>query len=121
SVAASGLALRLGPPRCASTGRASRDTCTPSRHDALPISLLVEQGAEHILGAVLAPAVQVDVQAAPRAERHLAQRREGAAVGAVRSEEHTSELQSRDNLVCRPLLHDTNASSVYPAMSGTVS
>src|SRR5690606_41950132 len=28
----------------------------------------------------------------------------GAAGAAARSEEHTSELQSRENLVCRPLL-----------------
>src|SRR5690606_39822761 len=28
----------------------------------------------------------------------------GRARAAVRSEEHTSELQSRENLVCRPLL-----------------
>src|SRR3712207_7933895 len=28
----------------------------------------------------------------------------GSAVGGVRSEEHTSELQSRQYLVCRPLL-----------------
>src|SRR5690606_41801785 len=29
---------------------------------------------------------------------------------AFRSEEHTSELQSRENLVCRPLLDEKNAS-----------
>src|SRR5690606_40870384 len=28
----------------------------------------------------------------------------GSAGGRARSEEHTSELQSRENLVCRPLL-----------------
>src|SRR5690606_41089936 len=28
----------------------------------------------------------------------------GMGPGVVRSEEHTSELQSRENLVCRPLL-----------------
>src|SRR5690606_40433776 len=30
------------------------------------------------------------------------------SVGAVRSEEHTSELQSRENLVCRLLLEKKN-------------
>src|SRR5690606_39491050 len=30
----------------------------------------------------------------------------GAGVGAGGSEEHTSELQSRENLVCRPLLEN---------------
>src|SRR5690606_41041952 len=32
------------------------------------------------------------------------ERRDGATVRSVRSEEHTSELQSRENLVCRLLL-----------------
>ena len=41
--------------------------------------LLVEQRAERIV----APAVEVDVEAQARAERHLAQRRERAAVGTV--------------------------------------
>src|SRR5690606_10277934 len=42
--------------------------------------------------------------------RHLARlgRDGGASVGAVRSEEHTSELQSRENLVCRLLLEKKN-------------
>src|SRR5690606_41372307 len=32
----------------------------------------------------------------------------GASTGNVRSEEHTSELQSRENLVCRLLLEKKN-------------
>src|SRR5207244_11979894 len=56
---------------------------TLSLHDALPISLL---GAHH---AVALPTVL----------------RSGArASSAIRSEEHTSELQSPDHLVCRLLL-----------------
>src|SRR3712207_7088771 len=39
----------------------------------------------------------------PRAQRLLGQRERGQH-GAVRSEEHTSELQSRQYLVCRLLL-----------------
>src|SRR5690606_39630847 len=31
-----------------------------------------------------------------------------ASIGAIRSEEHTSELQSRENLVCRLLLEKKN-------------
>src|SRR3712207_7068606 len=38
-----------------------------------------------------------------QAQQHLQQRR-FAAAGAARSEEHTSELQSRQYLVCRLLL-----------------
>src|SRR5436309_14869628 len=34
--------------------------------------------------------------------------RPGAAAGRARSEEHTSELQSRENLVCRLLLEKKN-------------
>src|SRR5690606_40404988 len=34
----------------------------------------------------------------------IAAKIEGAPMGLVRSEEHTSELQSRENLVCRLLL-----------------
>src|SRR3712207_8988514 len=42
--------------------------------------------------------------AAARTEDHLAQARECVVVSARRSEEHTSELQSRQYLVCRLLL-----------------
>src|SRR3546814_3572752 len=45
--------------------------------------LLVEQRAAHVVGAVAAPAFERDVEPEVRAERHLAQRGEGAAVGAV--------------------------------------
>src|SRR5690606_41386669 len=70
-------------------------------HDALPIS---------------APRSRADLRVAPAAGRGVRRRHEGArgrrGVGRVedrapdrhRSEEHTSELQSRENLVCRLLL-----------------
>src|SRR5690606_40002396 len=35
------------------------------------------------------------------------------AMGVIRSEEHTSELQSRENLVCRLLLEKNNAMLFY--------
>src|SRR3546814_9534806 len=41
------------------------------------------QRAAHVVGAVAAPAFKRDVEPEVRAERHLAQRGEGAAVGAV--------------------------------------
>src|SRR3954466_16435288 len=41
------------------------------------------------------------------------------AVGARRSEEHTSELQSHDNLVCRLLLETTNSLKPPPPPSRT--
>src|SRR5207244_12854229 len=44
----------------------------------------------------------------PRQSRQLRQRRAFRAQPAVRSEEHTSELQSPDHLVCRLLLEKKN-------------
>src|SRR5690625_7030520 len=91
---------------------------TLSLHDALPI--FRRSGGEqrwlehplHPLGqarrkaaAPLHPA-QVTAAGHTGAEdrREDARGRDGAA---ARSEEHTSELQSRGQLVCRPLLHTT--------------
>src|SRR3989449_2269751 len=58
-------------------------------------------------GARAAPAVP-DGRALPASERrrarHAARRRQGADAPHDRSEEHTSELQSRLHLVCRLLL-----------------
>src|SRR5690606_41781474 len=82
---------------------------TLSLHDALPISMLEAPGG--VDGLVL----QIDLHAR---ERQLQGVQVGvrAAVGVgldpadrlgqpgTRSEEHTSELQSRENLVCRLLL-----------------
>src|SRR6266511_4457361 len=36
-----------------------------------------------------------------------------SSLAAVRSEEHTSELQSRENLVCRPLLEKKKKLQIY--------
>src|SRR2546430_7776809 len=38
-----------------------------------------------------------------------------AGAVAVRSEEHTSELQSQSNLVCRPLLEKKNTPPAHPS------
>src|SRR2546427_8703298 len=72
---------------------ATTEIYTLSLHDALPICSRV--------GAAVGPA----------ADRTAAGRRTGtdpdpgnAAAPALRSEEHTSELQSQSNLVCRLLL-----------------
>src|SRR5256885_2824578 len=42
------------------------------------------------------------------AKRYVAPLREGGSLPAIRSEEHTSELQSPCNLVCRLLLEKKN-------------
>src|SRR2546429_5510323 len=44
------------------------------------------------------------VQGSPRSARHAAANRRQRDAGVCRSEEHTSELQSRLHLVCRLLL-----------------
>src|SRR5215475_15888337 len=65
---------------------ATTEIYTLSLHDALPILLRVPPLERRLRF----PLVQVDVH-----QRHER---------VVRSEEHTSELQSRENLVCRLLL-----------------
>src|SRR5436305_2599422 len=76
-------ALRLYVPVFFYNDPATTDIYTLSLHDALPISF----------------AAPPDRREPP--ERH---RRPGAGQHRTRSEEHTSELQSRPHLVCRLLL-----------------
>src|SRR5690606_41884759 len=85
---------------------------TLSLHDALPIS----HRADRIAGGGLRRPLRrpvADGRRAPgaaAAQRQRLARPPGAAgaPGAGRSEEHTSELQSRENLVCRLLLEKKN-------------
>src|SRR5437868_10774615 len=75
------------------------DIYTLSLHDALPIYVQI----------VAQPGGQADVPAPPEI------RRAGGEVG--RSEEHTSELQSRFDLVCRLLLEKKNNIANQPSMN----
>src|SRR5262249_58948295 len=70
-----------------------------SLHDALPI-LTDERVVSHII------TIGEDITEWKSAEARFAQAEKLAAIGtlAARSEEHTSELQSLTNLVCRLLL-----------------
>src|SRR5690606_41339947 len=87
---------------------------TLSLHDALPIYhvlLAVHQAAAAVfLQGVRTSAAVVGVQAAMASREDFIDvllDRPGSAhppAGHLRSEEHTSELQSRENLVCRLLL-----------------
>src|SRR5690606_41630473 len=91
---------------------APTETSTLSLHDALPICALVSGATWH---GRRQRTVQVDRGFFPRLLLQYRPRRaqEAVAVGQlpglgpeqreVRSEEHTSELQSRENLVCRLL------------------
>src|SRR5688572_32683558 len=89
------------------SGAATPKTYTLSLHDALPISL-VRHGEGR--GAVQGPAPRV----APAVHQDGGLRRRGRALPAQgRSEEHTSELQSQSNLVCRLLLEKKNRTNIY--------
>src|SRR5690606_41145939 len=74
-----------------STATAATATYTLSLHDALPIC-----------GA--APLVIVEDELRRRQLLLMRDDRPRAVIHVERSEEHTSELQSRENLVCRLLL-----------------
>src|SRR2546427_7205931 len=76
---------------------ATTEIYTLSLHDALPISDLLEH-VERLLEIRLSLAREPHDQV--RRERHLRHR----VADLTRSEEHTSELQSQSNLVCRLLL-----------------
>src|SRR5439155_22055339 len=92
---------------------------TLSLHDALPICAVNEQGgdrgvdaareaADHPAGAdLLADATHLVLD-----DRR---RRPGASHPRARSEEHTSELQSRGHLVCRLLLEKKKYQPPQPA------
>src|SRR5437870_10967925 len=87
-------------------GTPARQFYTLSLHDALPISCLF------LLGAVRAEAQSESAK--PKTTLDAAEQKyvglwEGSfaahgSTGGYRSEEHTSELQSRGHLVCRLLL-----------------
>src|SRR5690606_40258065 len=80
-----------------------------SLHDALPIFLVADREAaaqlgRHVLGAhPFTGLVRIHHAQLLAAQRAAQDRRLALAQGG-RSEEHTSELQSRENVVCRLLL-----------------
>src|SRR5690606_40241722 len=85
---------------------------TLSLHDALPIYRRVRQRRAPPLQPRAGSGHAPRARRALRAQRRAAARRHRPDAGVVgrarqaqgRSEEHTSELQSRENLVCRLLL-----------------
>src|SRR5690606_42128202 len=75
---------------------------TLSLHDALPICRTDSFSSSE---ACVAPSRPIAFRPSPAGAAHLVTKPiEGIDPGARRSEEHTSELQSRENLVCRLLL-----------------
>src|SRR3712207_9404537 len=88
---------------------ATTEIYTLSLHDALPISGTVT--AQHLVlaGGQLGDLFRQAQQALPPVLRLEPRRRLGPGrLSAARSEEHTSELQSRQYLVCRLLLEKKN-------------
>src|SRR5256886_8358565 len=78
---------------------ATTEIYTLSLHDALPISAVLPLGTHRRPR----PRGRAPARARPRrADRH--RRRLARGQRPPRSEEHTSELQSQSNLVCRLLL-----------------
>src|SRR2546421_3430389 len=82
---------------------ATTEIYTLSLHDALPISFRI---GNDLLMNVAVRAADVDVRAGivRHQRRILATPQPGEILRWLRSEEHTSELQSRSDLVCRLLL-----------------
>src|SRR2546427_4804029 len=78
---------------------ATTEIYTLSLHDALPISQPTPHCIQRLVAgedAVVQPVTELFLQAAEVGH--------AVVVVAMRSEEHTSELQSQSNLVCRLLL-----------------
>src|SRR3712207_7938363 len=75
---------------CFFNDTATTEIYTLSLHDALPICRDAAQPGDQALALLL--------------QRHLGEAALGDVVAVHRSEEHTSELQSRQYLVCRLLL-----------------
>src|SRR5438105_5804021 len=87
--------------------------CHPlSLHDALPIS----QGQGNQSSAAQAGMSAPAVTAAASTQTQTAATVSAPAAGGRRSEEHTSELQSRVDLVCRLLLEKNNVHAAQPAL-----
>src|SRR3712207_8899268 len=98
---------------------ATTEIYTLSLHDALPISRQASQRNQaptrgHYRGV---RKLRDDASSFLKAEPGPAQKLRGTGLGPYRSEEHTSELQSRQYLVCRLLLEKKNFS--LPRNAGT--
>src|SRR2546421_3301489 len=85
---------------------ATTEIYTLSLHDALPISALDPGGAPARADRGRSSAAAADSSARRRSAA-------GLPAGRHRSEEHTSELQSRSDLVCRLLLEKKKKRIIY--------
>src|SRR5687768_17894520 len=83
---------------------ATTEIYTLSLHDALPIYSTIVSGEETPLTIDHTNSATIDMTEALAAEVQRRSPRDAAQLLGFRSEEHTSELQSRLHLVCRLLL-----------------
>src|SRR5690554_3218716 len=114
-----------------SSAPATTDIYTLSLHDALPI--LDRTGADHYQQAIITTRYDILNGTTLGADPFMQRSRQGKAIAQlfrrgeqlfsvaggrcgsnVRSEEHTSELQSRPHLVCRLLLRRPPTSTLFP-------
>src|SRR2546430_5120482 len=72
----------------------------PPRSTLFPYTTLFRSAAQHLPGNRVLPGFQLHAFL----QLHQRDRADEKGVGRDRSEEHTSELQSQSNLVCRLLL-----------------
>src|SRR3712207_7674307 len=93
---------------------ATTEIYTLSLHDALPIS----RGAFSAARRIGSDAERESVSRSSTSSWNAATRSSGA-VPAIRSEEHTSELQSRQYLVCRLLLEKKKTCRSPPGCAST--
>src|SRR5690606_39594662 len=88
-------------------GRAELDGATLAAMFRAAVQGIQERGkakpGDKTLIDALHPAAEAFAEAVERGDGLQAAAREMVAAAEKRSEEHTSELQSRENLVCRPL------------------
>src|SRR3712207_8467246 len=88
---------------------ATTEIYTLSLHDALPISRPRLPSCPHFIRGLRGLCVGPEaVVLRPRVEADVQPGHAQAGVAEPRSEEHTSELQSRQYLVCRLLLEKKN-------------
>src|SRR5207249_9803186 len=92
------------------TSPATTQLYTLSLHDALPISASIQPIMSLLNSWITSPGWA----AARRIRRRSGSDISGPQISSVRSEEHTSELQSRFDLVCRLLLEKKKKTNMKP-------
>src|SRR5690606_41181425 len=98
------LSYRLALPSTVAVATWTASRCRLSLHDALPICRHRQDGGADLAAVQVAAERARDQETGAHRQHEQGARAERAGRQVVRSEEHTSELQSRENLVCRLLL-----------------